>query len=127
MDGCEPPCGCWKLNSGPLEEQSVLLTAEPSLQLPALTLQLYILDIEIHGVFVYFLCVYVWFVVVVVVVVVVCVCLSQRLMSGIFLDHSIALSIGTGSLIEPEPRWLAPLKISKLLGSSYLCFPALRL
>jgi hypothetical protein len=31
-DGCEPPCGCWELNSGPLEEQSVLLTAEPSLQ-----------------------------------------------------------------------------------------------
>ena len=31
-DGCEPPCGCWKLNSGPLEEQSVLLTAELSLQ-----------------------------------------------------------------------------------------------
>jgi hypothetical protein len=25
-DNCEPPCGCWKLNSGPLEEQSVLLT-----------------------------------------------------------------------------------------------------
>ena len=33
-DGCEPPCSCWELNSGPLEEQSVLLTAEPSLQLP---------------------------------------------------------------------------------------------
>jgi hypothetical protein len=31
-DGCEPPCGCWELNSGPLEEHSVLLTAEPSLQ-----------------------------------------------------------------------------------------------
>ena len=31
IDGCEPPCGCWELNSGPLEEQSVLLTAEPSL------------------------------------------------------------------------------------------------
>jgi hypothetical protein len=30
-DGCEPPCGCWELNSGPWEEQSVLLTAEPSL------------------------------------------------------------------------------------------------
>jgi hypothetical protein len=30
-DGCEPPCGCWELKSGPLEEQSVLLTAEPSL------------------------------------------------------------------------------------------------
>jgi hypothetical protein len=31
-DGCEPPCGCWELNSGPLEEQSVVFTAEPSLQ-----------------------------------------------------------------------------------------------
>jgi hypothetical protein len=30
--GCEPPCGCWELNSGPLEEQSVLLTTEPSHQ-----------------------------------------------------------------------------------------------
>jgi hypothetical protein len=29
-DGCEPPCGCWELNSVPLEEQSVLLTSEPS-------------------------------------------------------------------------------------------------
>jgi hypothetical protein len=25
-DGCKPPRGCWDLNSGPLEEQSVLLT-----------------------------------------------------------------------------------------------------
>ncbi|MQL00645.1 hypothetical protein EI005_25935, partial [Escherichia coli] len=32
-DGCEPPCGYWELNSGPLEEQSVVLTTEPSLQL----------------------------------------------------------------------------------------------
>ena len=31
-DGCEPPCGGWELNSVPLEEQSVLLTTEPSLQ-----------------------------------------------------------------------------------------------
>jgi hypothetical protein len=31
-DGCEPPCGCWELNLGPLEEQSVLLITEPSLQ-----------------------------------------------------------------------------------------------
>jgi hypothetical protein len=30
-DGCEPPCGYWELNLGPLE-QSVLLTTEPSLQ-----------------------------------------------------------------------------------------------
>jgi hypothetical protein len=35
-DGCEPPCGCWELNSGSLEEQSVLSTAEPSLQPPFL-------------------------------------------------------------------------------------------
>ena len=31
-DGCESPCGSWELNSEPLEEQSVLLTTEPSLQ-----------------------------------------------------------------------------------------------
>jgi hypothetical protein len=31
-DGCELPCGCWELNSGPLEEQSMLWTAAPSLQ-----------------------------------------------------------------------------------------------
>jgi hypothetical protein len=31
---CEPPCGCWDLNSGPSEEQSVLLPYEPSCQLP---------------------------------------------------------------------------------------------
>jgi hypothetical protein len=32
IDGCEPPCGCWKLNLVPLEEQTVLLTSEPVLQ-----------------------------------------------------------------------------------------------
>ena len=37
-DVCEPPCGCWELNSGPLEEQSMLLTTEPSLQPRALHL-----------------------------------------------------------------------------------------
>ena len=31
-DGCEPPCDCWDLNSGPSEEQLVLLSTEPSLQ-----------------------------------------------------------------------------------------------
>ena len=30
-NGYESPCGCWDLNSEPLEEQPVLLTAEPSL------------------------------------------------------------------------------------------------
>jgi hypothetical protein len=33
IDSCELPRGCWKLNSGPLEEQPVVfLTTEPSLQ-----------------------------------------------------------------------------------------------
>jgi hypothetical protein len=31
-DGCELPRVYWELNLGPLEEQSVLLTTEPSLQ-----------------------------------------------------------------------------------------------
>ena len=30
-DGCEPTCGCWELNLGPLKEQPVLLSADPSL------------------------------------------------------------------------------------------------
>ena len=30
-DGCEPPCGYLELNTGPLEEQSVLLISELSL------------------------------------------------------------------------------------------------
>jgi len=29
-DSYELPCGCWELNLGPLEEQPVLLTTEPS-------------------------------------------------------------------------------------------------
>ena len=33
IDYCEPPCGCWELNTGPLEEQVVLLITELFLQL----------------------------------------------------------------------------------------------
>lgn len=33
MDGCALSCGCWKLHSSPLEEQSLFLTADPSLAL----------------------------------------------------------------------------------------------
>ena len=33
-EGCELPRGYWELNLGPLEEQPVYLTTEPSLQLP---------------------------------------------------------------------------------------------
>jgi hypothetical protein len=32
IDGHEPQCVCWELNSGLLEEQLVPLTSEPSLQ-----------------------------------------------------------------------------------------------
>ena len=32
LDGCEPQCDFWELNSGPLEDRLVLLTTEPSLQ-----------------------------------------------------------------------------------------------
>ena len=31
-DTCELPCGCWELSPGPLDQQPVLLTTEPSLQ-----------------------------------------------------------------------------------------------
>ena len=31
-DGCEQPHECWDPNLGPLQEQQVLLTIEPSLQ-----------------------------------------------------------------------------------------------
>jgi hypothetical protein len=33
-DSCELPCGCWELSLGPLEDQPVPLTTEPSLQPP---------------------------------------------------------------------------------------------
>ena len=33
-DSCELTCGCWELNPGPLKEQPVPITAEPSLQPP---------------------------------------------------------------------------------------------
>jgi hypothetical protein len=41
-DSCELLCGCWLLNLSPLEKQSVLLTAEPLLQVlgPSNPLQL---------------------------------------------------------------------------------------
>jgi hypothetical protein len=38
-DSCELPCGCWELNQRPPEEQSVLLTAESSLQPPDMIFQ----------------------------------------------------------------------------------------
>jgi len=53
-DGCEPSCGCWELNSGPLEEQSVLLTAESHLQ-PSKSL----LPLPIHT----FICAYLTYII----------------------------------------------------------------
>ncbi|KAL1781927.1 E3 ubiquitin-protein ligase NEDD4 isoform X2 [Sigmodon hispidus] len=31
-DGCDPPCSCWDLDPGSLEEDHILLTTEPALQ-----------------------------------------------------------------------------------------------
>lgn len=45
-DDCELPCGCWELNPGLVQEQYILLTAEPSLQL--LTLKMSITSLIIH-------------------------------------------------------------------------------
>ena len=57
MDGCEPPCGCWDLNSGPSEEQSVLLTTGPSLQPLALGFK----GLCIHFIICVHMCAYVSF------------------------------------------------------------------
>ena len=38
IDSCQLPCACWELSPGSLEEQSVLLTAEPSLPSPQMLL-----------------------------------------------------------------------------------------
>jgi hypothetical protein len=48
-DGCEPPCGIWDLNSEPLEEQSALLTTEPSLQPRKITLYVGLDDFVLYG------------------------------------------------------------------------------
>jgi hypothetical protein len=40
-DGCEPPCGCWELNSEHLEKHPVLLTTELSLHPKYIHLNLY--------------------------------------------------------------------------------------
>ena len=53
-DGCEPPCGCWELNWKRLEEHSVLLTSEPSLQ-PGFVVFIKLENILEHCLFKYFL------------------------------------------------------------------------
>lgn len=46
IDGCEPLCGCWELNWGPLEEQIVLLTTELPLQPPSTPQALFVLGLS---------------------------------------------------------------------------------
>ena len=46
-DDCEPPCGCWELNSGPLEEQAMLLSTEPSLQPLIVFFKIYCIFIDV--------------------------------------------------------------------------------
>jgi hypothetical protein len=57
-DGCEPPCGCWELNSGPLEEQSVLTTAESALCKAVVFDNNSFLDF--YYIFMYFICMFVY-------------------------------------------------------------------
>jgi hypothetical protein len=47
--GCEPPCGCWDLNSGPSEERSVFLPTEPSHQLSTWLLFLCVRVHHVHA------------------------------------------------------------------------------
>lgn len=42
MDGCELPYGCWKSNTGPLQEQFVFLIAMPSPHLDVLDFKIQI-------------------------------------------------------------------------------------
>lgn len=44
LDGCELPCSCWELNSGPPEEQIVPLTTEPPPQSPECYLYTYLMS-----------------------------------------------------------------------------------
>ena len=41
-DTCEPPCGCWELNPNSLEEEHVLFTADPYLELHNVCLNSYL-------------------------------------------------------------------------------------
>lgn len=41
IDVREPPCGCLELSSGPLEDQPLLLTVQPSLQ-PSFSFKFYL-------------------------------------------------------------------------------------
>lgn len=45
IDGCDPPCGHWELNLGPLDEESVLLTTE---HLCSSTLKIYISTVKAY-------------------------------------------------------------------------------
>ena len=57
MDGCEPPCGCWEMNSGPLEEQPMLLTSEPPLQ-PFFIYLFGLMKLILHAQMLVFVCVF---------------------------------------------------------------------
>ena len=61
IGGNEPLYVCWQLNSGPLEEQPVPLTAEPSLQPPFLPVllhsflfvKIYFIDVYLYELYVF--------------------------------------------------------------------------
>jgi hypothetical protein len=47
-DGCELPSGCWELSLGPVQEHSVLLTAELPLQLGASYISCYLFHVFVN-------------------------------------------------------------------------------
>jgi hypothetical protein len=113
-DGCEPLCGCWELNSGPLEEQSVLLTIGPSLQPPLLSF------IIVYIIFLYLLLL-LWSIL--------CVCRRTRvhmLTLAVFLSHfptylkqdlSLSLKLANLARLASQPA----------SGISCLCLPRARI
>lgn len=48
-NGCESPQGCWESNLGPVQEQQVLLTAQPSLQPDDDTIVLFRFSLSFHS------------------------------------------------------------------------------
>ena len=57
-DSCELSCGCWRLNLGPLEEQPVLLTAEPSFQPLFIDFYVYLYLYIFFNLYLYILCIF---------------------------------------------------------------------
>jgi hypothetical protein len=93
LHGCEPPYGCWELNSGPPEEQSVLLTTGPSLQLFLFCFKIHSFSLSLSLSLSLCVCVCLSLCVSVCLCVCVCVCLSLSVSVSLSLCLSVSLSL----------------------------------